>query len=347
MSALPGLQPESPDHLLGVRPLERSEAIARVLRFECTPWEAHAYYRDSQSLYQRQRLALLLQGLYRRREARSIAKARLHAQRQARYSLSSIRPRMLAAINHWRSRWLWRCFGAWRSELYHSWRVLDKAFSAVRRLSNLDLSRALNTWAQTVRERRQAFQLLKQAVRSWLQRCFARGFRTWASHSKAQQRAFRGLRRAVMAILLRELRLALTTWQSTMHSRKRVTSSPPQARAYSVRCCPMAPQFSASTDTIHSHASHSSLAIPTRLPLALVQAMQLLRSTLSTWANRRLANYWRHWRSVGRTMARAPTRARDPNEAAQIQPRTVHRTKDHPMLQVLLCCHFRAKLAAC
>ena len=122
---------------------------------------------------------------------------------------------------------------------------------------------------------------------------------------------------------------------------------PPQARAYSVRCCPMAPQFSASTDTIHSHASHSSLAIPTRLPLALVQAMQLLRSTLSTWANRRLANYWRHWRSVGRTMARAPTRARDPNEAAQIQPRTVHRTKDHPMLQVLLCCHFRAKLAAC
>ena len=234
MSALPGLQPESPDHLLGVRPLERSEAIARVLRFECTPWEAHAYYRDSQSLYQRQRLALLLQGLYRRREARSIAKARLHAQRQARYSLSSIRPRMLAAINHWRSRWLWRCFGAWRSELYHSWRVLDKAFSAVRRLSNLDLSRALNTWAQTVRERRQAFQLLKQAVRSWLQRCFARGFRTWASHSKAQQRAFRGLRRAVMAILLRELRLALTTWQSTMHSRKRVPPSPPpSARIFS------------------------------------------------------------------------------------------------------------------
>ena len=70
LDALPGLEPQRQPPLLGVRPLERGEAIARVLRMECTLWEAQQAYLDSHRLYLRQWIALQLQGLYRGRKAR-------------------------------------------------------------------------------------------------------------------------------------------------------------------------------------------------------------------------------------------------------------------------------------
>jgi len=94
LQRLPGMHAERAAALLGVRPMERAEAMARVLRCESTVlealpltltltlalalaltrcestvWEARAAYRDSHLLYHRQRLALLLQAACRMRHA--------------------------------------------------------------------------------------------------------------------------------------------------------------------------------------------------------------------------------------------------------------------------------------
>ena len=61
LDGLPGLAPTRPPPLLGVRPLERGEAIARFLRMECSLWEAQRAYVDSHRLYVRQWIALQLQ----------------------------------------------------------------------------------------------------------------------------------------------------------------------------------------------------------------------------------------------------------------------------------------------
>ena len=50
LDTLPGLERVRPPPLLGVRPLERSEAIARTLRMECSLWEAQQMYVDSHKL---------------------------------------------------------------------------------------------------------------------------------------------------------------------------------------------------------------------------------------------------------------------------------------------------------
>ena len=53
-----------PPPLLGVRPLERTEAISRFLRLECTLWEAQHMYLDSHKLYLRQWIALQVQAFW-------------------------------------------------------------------------------------------------------------------------------------------------------------------------------------------------------------------------------------------------------------------------------------------
>ena len=64
LDSFPGLEPRRYPPLLGVRPLERGEAIARFLRMECTLWEAQKAYTDSHRLYVRQWIALQLQALF-------------------------------------------------------------------------------------------------------------------------------------------------------------------------------------------------------------------------------------------------------------------------------------------
>lgn len=104
---LPGLLPQHPPPLLGVRPLERGEAIARVLRMECSLWEAQEAYLDSHRLYLRQWIALKLQALVRAKQARR--------QVQRQRAILWTEQRLRSALGYWRHRTATRCFFAWKS----------------------------------------------------------------------------------------------------------------------------------------------------------------------------------------------------------------------------------------
>ena len=139
LETLPGLQPIKPPVLLGVRPLERAEALARVLRCECTFWEAQRAYVDSHRLYLRQWIALELQSLYRMRVARREAGRLRHAGWQERIK---------KALGYWRNQTVTRCFIAWRMLVDKTHKAWASAEQAVVKMYNQQASRAFNTWKE-------------------------------------------------------------------------------------------------------------------------------------------------------------------------------------------------------
>ena len=192
----------------------------RLLRCECTPWEAHGIYNDSKRLYQKQRAALMLQALYRRRKAENDSKERLQSEVRTQAEVNSLRSCILYAINQRRSLILSLCFMAWLSALHQSWKARHAVQSALNRLLKRDKCLAFNTWMTNIQKFRHAVRLLTLAAHSVMP--WARLFRVWAARTKARYRAFQTLNRAFMALLLRELRFAMTTWQSSALHQKQV-----------------------------------------------------------------------------------------------------------------------------
>ena len=144
LQRLPGMHAERAAALLGVRPMERAEAMARVLRCESTVWEARAAYRDSHLLYHRQRLALLLQAACRRGQA----------QLEARERRGALRARHVIA--RWRLREATLVFDAWWGEVERGRRVWERASSAAARLLQHAVARAFGAWEGARRARSEA-----------------------------------------------------------------------------------------------------------------------------------------------------------------------------------------------
>ncbi|KAL1507063.1 hypothetical protein AB1Y20_007925 [Prymnesium parvum] len=219
LSALPGLQPERSRHVRGLRPLERCEVVASVLRCECTPWEAAKSYTDSQMEYHRQRFALLLQDAYRQWRARQVARLR----RRATLAASSryLERDMLArAVGFWRYRWVFLVFKVWQSLMGEFRRAKQRIAGAILRLRNITASRALNAWRDRAAERRAAILSLQSAAVKWLSADVGRAFRAWVTNFHAHNRAFMVLRRAAVALLERDLRTAMNSWQEAATKRR-------------------------------------------------------------------------------------------------------------------------------
>jgi len=197
---VPGLGSEQPANLLGLRPLQRSEVVARVLRCECTVWEAREAYQDSHMLYLRQRLALLLQAQWRRRQAQFEVWER------------RVGGKMRHALNFWRMRLVTSVFDGWRGVVDDSKRAWATALTAASRLSNHGLGRAFNTWSGHMRARRAALVTLAASLGGWVRRREARAFRQWTDMAAARLVALLQLKRAVAAMAQRPVRQALNGW---------------------------------------------------------------------------------------------------------------------------------------
>ena len=177
LESLPGLQPMRPPPLLGVRPLERAEAIARVLRCECTFWEAQRAYVDSHKLYLRQWIALELQALYRMHKAKREAHRRRHAGWEAR---------MKQALGYWRNQTVTRCFVAWRMLVAKTHRAWASAEQAVVKMYNQGVSRAFNAWKARAAAYAKNKGRITEATRMMRDPVY-RAYRVWARAAAARR----------------------------------------------------------------------------------------------------------------------------------------------------------------
>ena len=202
LESLPGLQPLRPPVLLGVRPLERAEAIARVLRCECTFWEAQRAYVDSHKLYLRQWIALELQALYRMHKAKREA----HRRRNAGWE-----EKMKQSLGYWRNQTVTRCFVAWRMLVHKTHRAWAAAEQAVVKMYRQNESRAFNTWRERTAEYVRNKRRIADAARMMGDPIY-RAYRVWKREAAASRRQAGILNRCRMAIVLPEQRWALTNW---------------------------------------------------------------------------------------------------------------------------------------
>ena len=204
LGSLPGLEPQHYHPLLGVRPLQRAEVIARFLRMECSFWEAQQVYTDSHHLYLRQWLALMLQALYRGREARR----ELWRRSTERW----LEQRMRHVLGMWQKQTFTRCFDAWSGIIKARRRAVEAAVGAALRWTQAKVSRAFNQWSAICRDSRTAKALMNSAARNWLDGR-AKAFRTWRAKAVLQRRSHLVLLRAAAAFKQPKLRWAMTTWQ--------------------------------------------------------------------------------------------------------------------------------------
>ena len=247
-----------PTSLLGVRPLERSEVMARVLRCECTVWEARSLYRDMHLLYLRQRLALLLQAAYRRKQAqREVWELRVGV-------------RMRHAVAHWRMRNATLVFGAWWDCVLQSRRAWANALTAACRLCSPGVARAFSAWSDALRARAEALERLRACARRWCSLSTARAYLAWLEQAAGRRRALRQLHHAAAAMLCRGMRLALNKWCS--YTETRLQAGAPRAA---------------------QHASAPSRA--SRRALLRSQVTRLLRASLGSWRDRERARAMREW----------------------------------------------------
>ena len=216
LDGLPGLMPQRPPPLLGVRPLERGEAIARFLRMECTLWEAQRAYVDSHRLYVRQWIALQLQALYRGVKARmDVVKRRDMAEWEGR---------MRSAVGWWRSRVATRCFYGWKALALKTLKAWGLAEKMVVRMLSKDKSLAFNTWAGNLKARKKASATLKTAIKLW-QGGTVRAFRCWKAASAARHEKRRRKIWMTAAIAKPELRAAMNRWQASTRDARAALSS--------------------------------------------------------------------------------------------------------------------------
>ena len=200
----------------GGAPLERTEAIARFLRCECTLWDAKAAWEDSHKLYLRQWLALELQSLYRRRSTR-----REYSQR-----ISGIHheQRLRRAVGMWRQRTATRCFVAWRDLALKTLRARQVQVSALARLFGQPSSRAFNAWRERAASRKENEARIRKAVGMWTDMRM-RALARWKQKTRTRHRRRQILTRAAKAWAAPDLRYAMNQWQALTATRRRALSA--------------------------------------------------------------------------------------------------------------------------
>lgn len=191
---LPMFKPRQMKRLLGVRPLQPAEAVARFLRCEMTLWEAKRAYYDSHMLYLRQWLALKLQSLYKQR----LARRELDFRRRGRQVLA-----------HWAFDLQKRVFDAWAGELRQLHRTRETGQMFFKRLINARVARAFSTW----RERREtaAAQLVQMRLirQQWCHGKMGMAFRRWVEQHEEICHAKVTLFRAAKSIMMIPQRRAM------------------------------------------------------------------------------------------------------------------------------------------
>ena len=213
LDGLPGLEPKRPPPLLGVRPLERGEAIARVLRMECTLWQAQKAYIDSHKLYLRQWIALQLQALYRGWKVRE--------EFERRKGFEAWERRIRGAIGWWRNRTATKCFYGWKAVAQKTHRAWGMAEKMVVRMLQKDVTYAFNTWSGHMKAKRKARATLKSAIKMW-QGGTMRSFKIWKAAAAARLEKRRKQTWGIMALKKPELRFAMSRWQENTEEQRAV-----------------------------------------------------------------------------------------------------------------------------
>lgn len=171
LQLLPGMHADWAEELLGVKPMERAEAVAGVLRGECSVWEARVAYRDSHMLYHRQRLALLLQAACRRR----------HAQLEVWERRVGVWERTKSAAARLAQQGVARAFTTWESLLRARAEALQRLEGASRVWRSQGAARACRTWMHVVAKRKRALQRLQRATAAMLLRGPRLALNQWCS----------------------------------------------------------------------------------------------------------------------------------------------------------------------
>ena len=297
LDQLPGLEAQRPPPLLGVRPLERAEVLARFLRMECTLWEAQQMYLDSHALYLRQWIALKVQALFRAR----VARRELAARQNARW----IETHLPHSLVFWQHGLTFKCFHGWRAVHEAKQRVRHEATKAAMRWASYRMSRALRTWIGVCEGRHAAKRTLQRALLNWregkvkaVSRAFRRWVETWSKRCderrlkeekrKETERREQLMRRAVRACQRPDLFWALLSWKGHLEARTRARGLMHNALVL-WRHILIAQRF-------RVWKGHSE---------ARSRAQELVRKALSSWRHALIAVRFRHWAKQTSQRARA------------------------------------------
>jgi len=287
LDQLPGLEAQRPPPLLGVRPLERAEVLARFLRMECTLWEAQQLYLDSHALYLRQWIALKVQALYRAR----VARRELSARRNARWLETHLRH----SLGFWQHGLTFKCFHGWRAVYDAKQRVRHEAIKVAMRWASNRVSRALRTWIDVCEGRRAVKRTLQRVLHFWREgklkaeaRAYRRWVETWVKRCderrlkeekrKQTERREQVMRRAVRALQRPDLFWALLSWKGHLEARARAQELLRKALNLWLRML-IAQRF-------RVWKGHSE---------ARSWALELMRKALSSWRHALIAVRFRHW----------------------------------------------------
>jgi hypothetical protein len=219
---LPGMENTRAVPLLGVRPLERTEALAKVIRCECTPWEAYSAYYDSHMLYIRQWLALQLQALWRARQAGRYVRWRWRQRDEDREDERLWRVQQ-RAVGFWSHNLALLTFNRWVQLVRDSRAAMALAEnflwkSADPRLRKM--SRAWNAWVGRTGERERAWNAINNTALKWLRIGVYRALRTWKARTEQYRRAVHLLHKSGAGFLAGPLKRGFNTWADETRRRR-------------------------------------------------------------------------------------------------------------------------------